>query len=316
VRLALLAACCTLVVFAGVNVVASAWVWLDLRSRRPRWRRRSASGLLFWRCLPATVSATLAGLIVLPAFLVHEPRDRVETVGLPLALSAALGLAIFAAGPIRGLIALVRTRALVRRWLGAARPAAVPGWSGPAWIVEPDAAGVAVVGFVRPALVVSRGVLAACTARELAGIVAHERAHAEAHDNWKKALVRCLPDVLGWTREAAALDRLREQRAEEEADVAATREDRTIGVEIAAALVKVARGRRRVVLPAATAFGAGGPIARRVRLLLAEPPPALEERRPWLVLSLGILAAAVWGGVPTLSVRVHAAVEALVQLLT
>ena len=211
-RLLLLAGCCALLAFAATNVLASAGVILHWRRTRPTWTRLSASSLLRLRCLAATISTATAGLIVLPSFLVHEPRASVEAIGLPLALGAALGFVIFASGLVRGLLAWLRTRSAVRAYMRSAKRVTLPGWSGPAWVVD-GSAGVCVVGLWRPALLVSRGVLASCTPRELSGIVAHERAHVAALDNWKKLLVRCVPDVLAWTPVARVLDCARDRKS-------------------------------------------------------------------------------------------------------
>src|SRR5262245_39574271 len=121
-KLALLTACVTLGVFAIANTVASAVLLLDWRRRSARFLPRPAAALLFYRCLPAAISAGLASLAVLPAFLRHEPRDRVETVALPLALAATAGLAILVAGAVRAVVALARTRASLRDLLRTAQP--------------------------------------------------------------------------------------------------------------------------------------------------------------------------------------------------
>ncbi|HXV75775.1 MAG TPA: M48 family metalloprotease [Candidatus Polarisedimenticolaceae bacterium] len=316
-KLALLAACCTLSVFAMANVATSLLLAWHLRARGQRWLLRSAAGVLFARCLPAVSSAALALLIALPSFLAHEPRDRVEPVSLPLAVVAAFGLAILGGSVLRGASAVARTRTAVREWMREATPAVVPGWAGRAWIVAAEAPGVCVVGLREARLLVSRSTIAACTAPELAGIVAHERAHARAGDNRKKLVLRCLPDVVSWTPLSRAVERIWDARAEEEADVAALRADRTAGVEIAAALVKLARRGTFAALPVASTLDAGGPLGRRVRRLLA----GTEERRSrgshWALLGAAIVVPAVVCALfPPASASVHQAIEAMVgQLL-
>jgi hypothetical protein len=147
--------------------------------------------------------------------------------------------------------------------------------------------------------------------------VAHERAHAARHDNWKKLLVACLPDVVGLTPAARSMERVREARAEEEADAHALANDPAAGAELAGALVKLARHGTEVRLGVATSFHACGPIERRIRSLLrgglrdGGPPPA------WGPLSSAMLAAATaCAAFPALSQRVHLATEALVRLLS
>lgn len=311
-----LAVCCTLALFAASNLLASAGLLLHWRLRRARWIDRSASQLLFLRCLPAALSAALSLWIVLPSFLTHEPRDRVEPVGLPLALAAACGLLILLHALGRGLRALVRTRRTVRDWMRSATPVELAHWPGAAWLVATDAAGVSFVGFLRWKLLLSRGVVAACSECELAGIVAHERAHASRRDNWKKLLVACLPDAVAPTPAAWAIECLREARAEEEADGVARGDDPLAGAELAGALLKLARRTDALGLGVATSFHACGPIERRVRLLLGGGPASRARRAAWGGLALGTLATAlVCAAFPALSSRVHLAVELMVRLL-
>jgi hypothetical protein len=136
-------------------------------------------------------------------------------------------------------------------------------------------------------------------------------------DNWKKTILRGLPDVLAWTPDADALERLWVARAEEEADLAASRGDRALGIEMAGALVKLARARATPGLSMALTFGAAGPIERRVRLLLEGARPPAEPGPPaWAPLALTVLPpAAACALFPVLSSRVHAGVEVLLRLL-
>lgn len=317
-KLALLAACCTLLAFAAANAVASALFLAHWRFRRAGWMRRSTSTVLFARALPFAVSAALATLTVLPSFLAHEPRHRVESVGLPLALGAGVGLWILTAAMFRALAAIVRTRRATRAWLRDATPLRLPGWDGRALRVDGGEPGVCVVGFLRPTLLVSRGALESCTPAELAGIVAHEAAHAASLDIWKKLALCALPDVVAATPAGAAVERVWRARAEEEADRAAADGDRLRGAELAGALVKLARRRCAPALPLATAFDAGGPIERRVRRLLTGASPADDRRpaRPWVALAAGVVAPAlICGAFPPLSVHVHRAIELVVQAL-
>lgn len=327
-KLALLAACCALVAFAAANAAGSALFVAHWRARRERWMTRPAAALLLARSLPAVASAVFAALTVLPAFLIHEPRDRVETVGPALALAASAGLLLLGAAAVRGLGAAVRTSRAARRWTRGATPVRVPGWDGPALLVRSDEPGACVVGILRPTLLLSRGALAAWTAGELAGIVAHERAHARAGDVRKRLLLRALPDAVAWTRAGAESAAIWQARAEEEADASAAAGDRARGAELAGALVKLARRRTAPALPLATAFDAGGPIERRVRRLLATTGPAPGSAcgsacgrigaRVALAAASGIvaLAALAAGTVPALSIRVHHAIEAVVRALT
>jgi len=317
VTLALLAACCTLIVFAAACVPASLLLMLHWRLRRASWMRRSATSLLIYRSLPAGISAALAWLVVLPAFIAHEPRGDVEAISLPLAAAAAPGLLILGAAIVRGLVAVRRTRRALRGWLRTAAPVQVPGWRGPARIVQADAAGVCVVGIVRPILLVARKAVETCTPAELSGVVAHEKAHLATGDTWKRLMLRCMPDVLGMTPLARQIESTWLARAEEEADAAAVSGDRARGAQMACALVKLARGHVGSALPLVTSFDAGGPLERRVRRLLRGAPPAQEARQsPWTIPGAALAASTLILCALTLVSRaVHQVIEALVQAL-
>ena len=315
-RLLLLAGCCALWAFGATNALVSAGVMLYWSRRRGAAVRRSASSLLLLRSLAAALSFGFAALIVLPSFLAHEPRARVEAVGLPLALGAVPACVILASGLARGLRDWSRTRAAVRAWTRSATPVELAGWSGRAWIVD-DSAGVCVAGLLRPQLLLPRSLFARCTPLEIRAIVAHERAHVASFDNWKKAVVRFLPDLLPGTRTAREIERARNARSEEEADRRASEAAPRLALELAGALVKLAGLRSSSALPLATAFDAGGPIARRVRLLLHDVRPGRDGRGGWVALALGTLAAPLLCALlPGLSGRVHQVFETLVQLLT
>ena len=98
-----------------------------------------------------------------------------------IALGAAL-LGVVSLG--RGAADLADATTRLRRcgW-PTAEPIDLPGATIPAFRVATAFPIVAVVGVVRPTLVVARSVLEACTADELAAIVAHEQAHVAQRDN-------------------------------------------------------------------------------------------------------------------------------------
>ena len=312
-----LAACCTLLAFAAVNAAASACLVAHWRLRGHRWMGASSSSLLFRRWLPAALSAALSLMVVLPSFLRHEPRNRVESVGVLLAAGAIAGIAILVAAALRGVVALARTRAGLRRWLVSASPMPLHGWAGRAWLVESEATAACTAGLIQPELFLSRRVVETCTPGELAGIVAHERAHAAARHNLKRLLLLCTPDLVRLTPAARAIEHSWAARAEEEADGAAGGSDRAVRLDIAGAIVRLARLRAAPRLPVATMFDAGGPIERRIRLLLRHGTAPASNRSPsWMGLALAIAGLAAATSVPAVSVRVHHVVEAVVHALS
>ena len=174
------------------------------------------------------------------------------------------------------------------------------------------------VGALRPRLFVAENVLEACTPEELASVVTHEAGHVAAHDNLKRLAARFLPDVLPWLPAGRALDRAWESASEAAADARAAAARPTGSLDLAAALLRVARlarGGAWVELPARALLD-GGSVAPRVERLLSDDADADSRARllaAWaLVLALpaAFLAAS---RTPSVLAAVHRVAETLVQ---
>ncbi|HXH07969.1 MAG TPA: M48 family metalloprotease, partial [Vicinamibacterales bacterium] len=198
---------------------------------------------------------------------------------------------------------------LERRWTGraGAGPPELP-----VRIVADAFPTVAVVGVIAPRLYIADSVLAACPAAELRAVIAHEQAHVAARDNLKRFLMRICPDAV-WVR--AAIERAWAEAAEECADAAATSGSLACPLDLAQALVRVARLAAGADRPAlASALYPGGSIESRVRRLLAG---AAEPEAPGRIATLSTAAAAALlagagaGCAPMLYQMVEAAVRAL-----
>jgi len=138
---------------------------------------------------------------------------------------------------------------------------------------------------IRPRLVVARRVLAECPPEELAAILAHERRHFMQRDNLRRALLACLPDLLALAPMGDRLVTNWHDAIEEAADDAAAENGPAGRVDLASALVRVARlaptGQRPVVLPVSALYR-GENIERRVRRLLDDPePPSAPRGSAW-----------------------------------
>jgi beta-lactamase regulating signal transducer with metallopeptidase domain len=171
---------------------------------------------------------------------------------------------------------------------------------------------VAVVGLVTSRLFVARRVIEVCTPEEFDAVVAHEHAHARAHDNLRRLAMTATPDLLALLPAGRRLLEAWTMAAELAADERAAR--RTPGgLHLAAALVKVAR---LAVTPAppltASTLFEGQPITERVRRLLDPPATPTHAQDPtWLraIAALLLLAAAV-AALPV----IHTASEHLLKL--
>lgn len=276
-----------------------------------------ADRLLALRLLPAAGGFLLTAFLVAPAFLRFEPAHDGERPGPVLLLLGAAGAMVVLAGLIRIARAVVLTRRLRRRWLESASALALPGAGTPAHLIDVPYPVVAIIGILRPALVVSRTVAGGCSPDEVRLIAAHERAHLGAHDNLKRLLIDGCPDVLRWTATGRDVARAWSAAAEDAADDVATGGDRRARIALAAVLVRVARmaiGGSPAPQFASALVGLTG-VERRVRRL-AEVRPAPRASRIALGVAVGAAIATIAGaaGNHDLLVLTYSTAELLVGL--
>jgi hypothetical protein len=258
-------------------------------------RMRPAAGarLLFsLRMLPWVGSVAVVAALCVPSYVRFE-SDASESVGLGCLLLAGLCGLMVATCAVRLTVALVAVARLESR---------------------PGRALFALVGFVRPRLVVSEGIRRALSARQLEAAVLHEEAHRRAGDNWKRLAMVMTPGLghreleLGWAR-----------MAEWAADDAAVQAEPQRAVALAEAMLRVARmagGRYDGTAPVSALVASGDDLGQRVHRLLEPEDLEFAERPVWLrvvtALGLGAVGVAVGYGATVLYV-VHAAMERLVQ---
>jgi hypothetical protein len=282
-------------------------------------KRPLAASPGFWlalRLLPAASSILFVALVFLPSYWRYEPRDLVEGFDVTLTALAALAFLMMAAALIRGISAWRQAARRARAWMRAGRPIALDGTSMPAFAIDSDAPVMALVGVLRPRLLITRPVLDVLSAEELRAGVAHELGHWRAWDNLKRLAMRSAPDMLFVTTAAAAIERRWAAASEHAADRGAGG-DGEARCALASALVKVARLTPPLtsVSEPISALVEGGDVASRVRRLLDDAPAADPRRRSlrWPALLIAAAAAAL-GYAPLLRV-VHGVTEILVNTL-
>ena len=204
----------------------------------------------------------------------------------------ALAGAVLGAMAVRT-VALFRATARMRGvWLRRARPISLAGVRIPAFSLPSAFPIVAVIGLVRPKLVIAQSVLDACTPDELAAVLAHEQGHLVRHDNLRRALMAIAPDVLAWTRRARALADDWHVATEQSADEYAACLGANGRTLLAEALIRVARMAQtlpRVHDLPTSALYRGENIEARVRGLLAPPKPI--PPRPRFIVRAAVAAA-------------------------
>ena len=322
--LVVLAVCLTLLAYLVALVLGSPLALALLRTDRPTQDPDARSRRLFaLRLLPAALGIFVAFGLVLPSFLRLEPVRSGERVGAGLVLLAALSGTVVVAGLARAALACLATRRLVRGWARRARPIQLHGIALPAFSLEEPFPLVAIAGWLRPRLYVSSTVLRHCTRAELEAIVAHETGHLRRGDTWKRVLLRACPDLFALMPLGAGIERLWTEAAEQAADDHAAAAGRARSLDLASALIRVARlagSARPIALPLTTLYRGGG-VAERVSRLLESPSnrPCHGAGRRFQAGSLVLLTAGLLG--PTAAVLgalhpVHRALEAVVRLLS
>ena len=301
--------------FLLFNAAATAFVAL-LSARLTK--RADIASPAFWlglRLSPAALSIAFVAIVFLPSYWRYEPREFVEGFDVTLTTLAALAIAVITTAIIRGASAWRRAQRRTEDWIRAARPLALPGTAMPAFAIDIEAPVMALVGVLRPRLLITRPVLEALTGEELRAAAAHELGHWRACDNLKRLAMRAAPDLLSATAVARALERRWAAAAEHAADRGAGESGRA-RCALASALVKVAR-----LAPPATSIAEpisalvdGGDITARVRRLLDDAPPTGGRYSArWLALAIPAFALA-FGYAPLLRI-VHGVTEILVNRL-
>ena len=271
--------------------------------------RTASADLLALRMLPVAGGLLLALTAVLPAFLSYEPRRDREAAGPLLLMLAVFALLTLGHGIWRGWRAWTAARSLLRSCGPARRCLVESGCS--VKVVDTTDPIIGVVGGWRPQVITAECVVSACSQDEFQQVVAHEAAHVSARDNLKLLLLLACPDALAWTALGAALSDRWRTEAEFDADQRAAGNDPQKRVELASALIKVARlfdtdhrTRHALTMPVAL-----DDVEGRVRQLLA-PEKAASATISKALASLALLIPVT--AVPLYSL-IHEVLEALVR---
>jgi Zn-dependent protease with chaperone function len=325
----LLGLCLFLAALLTLNTLLASGVTLLWRRLAARsWRPATKARLIFTlRVAPVLLSLGLALAVVLPAYLLHEPRHNVEPVSFKLAILTALALLGVLLALWRGVRAWWVTRRLVQNWLQHATRIELAALPLPAYRLAHPYPVVALVGCWRPRLFLAEQLCQTLTPDELAATIAHEAGHWHARDNGKRVLLRVCCDVLALLPTGRALDRAWAEAAEAAADEYAASTGRGVALNLASALVKIARripAGVSVAVPVGAAIvgsDAAG-IAPRVQALLNLDSRATvhaarqgDSGLSWLTL-LGVVAGlALLAASPRFLASVHQLTEFILACL-
>jgi Zn-dependent protease with chaperone function len=319
-----------LLVFNSCASLLGALLWKCFRPLTRDWLAASRVRILFLlRTFPAVAGITTVVLLLARAYLAHEPRANHESISLNLALLAfvsALGIGLALA---RGIATGSATARLKADWMLHAQPIELPGVSIPTYLIEHKFPVIAIVGVLRPRLFIASQVFQALASGELAAAIEHESGHVLAQDNLKRGLMRACRDALFIIPCGRSLDGAWAEASETAADEHAARAGASAALDLASALVKIARLIPPGLRPAmpAGAFLVGtdeiGGIKSRVRRLvqLANDTRDLQRvaiigRIPiWIPLALTVFIVAITANEPYVLSSVHAFIEHAVYFL-
>lgn len=297
----LLGACLALAALLTINAVASlvaAGLWRNLLARPAEaWSAATRARLIFGlRAFPPFGAFVCVAALLIPSYLTHEPKATTEVVGIKLAALALLSIIGIGLALWRGLAAWLATRRLAADWIRHGEPISLEGITIPAYRIRHTFPVIAVVGTLRPRLFIANQVFDSLNDEELSAALAHERAHLAVRDNLKRGWLRVCRDVLTIARFGRSLDRAWVEASEAAADERAARAGAPVALDLASALVKIARIAPVGAWPTmpAGAFLVGetiSSIASRVRRLtrLAGIDGA-HDKRGAVILSLGMWA--------------------------
>jgi len=289
------------------------------------WTAASRARLLFsFRTLPAIVALLAVALLLVPSYLTFEPRHTTEPVSLKLGLLALLSATGIALSIYRGVATRRATAKLTSDWLQRGRRIEIKGIEIEGWRIEHTFPLIAIIGFLRPRLFIANQVLEILTPEEISAAVAHENGHLAARDNLKRGLLQACRDALLIIPSGRLLDKAWSRASEEAADENAARQGNNVALDLASALVKIARsipeGARPTMPAGVFLLGAEetGGIKSRVSRLIAL---AATEYRPasgrdivarlcvWGPVSLLLITLVIAASNPFLLSKVHALIE-------
>lgn len=303
------------------------------RSLRNCTARTRAEILFTLRIGPPAIAVVAIGAFLIPSYLIYEPYATKEPITIKLAaLAIASGIGVTFAF-WRGLRSWLATRSLLKRWMAIASPVEVTAIDTPTFSLPHAFPIIAVVGCLRPRLFIAEQVLRSLTEEELVAAMAHERGHLAAADNFKRSMIRASRAALLIIPCGRSLDRAWAEASEAAADEHAAKESTSVALNLASALVTIARmipaGHNQRLPTSVSTFlsgdeepqGVKGRVRRLLELAASDSRSAASHAPivrlvPWLVLSFIVVASITIESRPEVLALVHHAIEHFVAALS
>lgn len=294
--------------------------------------RTRAEILFVMRIGPPVIAIIAIVAFMIPSYLTYEPYATKETVSWKLGALATISAAGVALAIWRGVRSWLATRSLLKQWLAASTPIKLEAITVPTFVFEHSFPVIAVVGAIRPRLFIAGHVLDSLSEEELAAAIAHEYGHLAARDNFKRSVMRISRAALLLIPCGRWLDRAWSEASESAADEYAAQQSSQVALDLASALVRIARmipqGQRQTLPAAVSGFLIGddapGVKVRVNRLVeLASSDPRLLASSaplfrfvPWFVLTAVVILGVTIESRPQVLASVHQFVEHVVAFLS
>lgn len=292
--------------------------------------RTRAEILFVMRIGPPVIAIVAIATLLIPSYLKHEPPATNETVSLNLGVLAAISAIGVALAILRGLRSWLATRALLKEWLSAATPFRLDQIKVPTFVLPHSFPIIAVVGAIRPRLFIASHVLETLSDEELAAAIAHEYGHLAAQDNFKRSVMRISRAALLIIPCGRWLDRTWSEASESAADEYAAQRSSQVALDLASALVRIARmipqGQRQTLPAAVSGFligtetpGVQVRVSRLVELAATDPSELVSSAPlfrfiPWFVLTVLVVVSVSIESRPQVLASVHEFVEHAVRV--
>jgi len=281
--------CLSLASFFLVNGIAGAVTMMfsnaAIRIAETMKPRSAARFLFILRMLPAILGLSAVLGLCIPSYLWLEPQIASERVGLACLLLAALA----AIGCFRSLVrtaGAIRASARLRsewRYSGnrvLLKERVAPGISDEmVTVVRNNEPLLALSGFFRPRVIVSRSVLAELPIEQLEVAVLHEIAHRNSCDNLKRLFLVLSPEFFPFANGFAAIEKTWAKISEWAADDEAVERNSHRALSLATALLRVARmgARPQLSILQTSLLPVDHDLAARVNRLLCLDQVPLEK---------------------------------------
>jgi Zn-dependent protease with chaperone function len=231
-----------LLTFNSVATLMIAGLWRVGGAATKNWTAAARARLLFFlRILPPVLAFLTVALLLVPSYLAYEPRHAAETVSFKLGLLAFLSAAGIVVSVYRGIATHRATTNLTSDWLRQGKPIRIPGIDIRSYEIHHAFPLIGIVGFLRPRLFIASQVLVTLTPEEISAAIAHENGHLTSRDNLKRGVLQACRDALLIIPCGRLLDRSWSEASEEAADENAAMQGNGVALDLASALVKIAR---------------------------------------------------------------------------